>query len=127
MNIGGQFAGMRNVRCSECQRPLRLGEVGMCAGCDESADRQLADLAPSKPIAGNACTRCGHFACVCEIRQKHAPACKFRTAAACPIGLACEHGRDVCPECDPCTCGAATATERSLPVPLRPPERTSES
>lgn len=52
-----------------------------------------------------ACPTCGHFACVCGIRRVHADDCKFLRAATCPVGITCEHGRDTCPICDPCTCG----------------------
>lgn len=52
------------------------------------------------------CRRCGHLACVCAIRRRHAADCKFRIAAAGAVGIECPHGRDCCPECDPCTCGA---------------------
>jgi hypothetical protein len=34
----------------------------------------------------------------------HARYCRFRVARACAIPVACKHGFDVCPECDPCTC-----------------------
>lgn len=51
-----------------------------------------------------ACSTCGHFACVCGIRKKHAEGCRFRTAATCAVPIECDHGRDVCPVCDPCTC-----------------------
>lgn len=50
------------------------------------------------------CT-CGHIACVCVIKMIHKPDCKFLKAATCAVGIECEHGYDVCPKCDPCTCG----------------------
>ena len=53
---------------------------------------------------GSACLVCGHFACVCEIRRKHDEACRYRRAAAGSVAIECEHGYDVCPICDPCTC-----------------------
>lgn len=34
----------------------------------------------------------------------HQATCKFRRAATCAVGIECEHGRDCCPICDPCTC-----------------------
>ena len=34
---------------------------------------------------------------------KHDPDCKFGKAAG-GIAIECEHGYDVCPICDPCTC-----------------------
>lgn len=42
--------------------------------------------------------------CVCKIKAHHWPWCKFRNAMACPVAIECEHGYDVCPRCDPCTC-----------------------
>lgn len=55
------------------------------------------------------CDKCGHLACVCVIQGRHAKGCKFRIAATCAVGIECEHGRDCCPECDACTCGAGVA------------------
>lgn len=52
------------------------------------------------------CPDCEYFACICNIRARHAQGCKFRTSATCAIPIACDHGFDVCPDCDPCTCGA---------------------
>lgn len=53
-----------------------------------------------------ACPGCQHIACVCEIRRAHEVACKYRIAAAGAVPIECDHGRDVCPLCDPCTCSA---------------------
>ncbi len=50
------------------------------------------------------CSKCGHIACVCQIRRDHVESCRFRISATCAVGIECEHGRDVCPTCDPCTC-----------------------
>lgn len=50
------------------------------------------------------CTTCGHLACVCDILAAHVEGCRFRLAATCAIPIECDHGRDVCPICDPCTC-----------------------
>lgn len=61
------------------------------------------------PAPGTACPDCGYFACVCTVRKRHAEDCPFRVSMACPVGIECEHGHDVCPECDPCTCGAGVA------------------
>jgi hypothetical protein len=50
---------------------------------------------------------CGLISCVCDVVAKHARNCRFRRAALCPVAFECdEHGFDVCPTCDPCTCGA---------------------
>lgn len=50
------------------------------------------------------CPVCGHFACVCRIRADHDEHCRFRVAAAGNVAIECDHGHDVCPICDPCTC-----------------------
>lgn len=56
------------------------------------------------------CTTCGHLACVCKIIAEHPnPECRFRVSATCPVGIECEHGYDVCPTCDPCTCNQQEA------------------
>lgn len=57
------------------------------------------------------CAQCHHFACVCVTQRRHDEKCKFRISATCPVGIACEHGRDTCPICDPCTCGATVTPE----------------
>ena len=49
--------------------------------------------------------------------MEHKEHCKFRIAMVCPVGVACEHGFDVCPICDTCTCGSAR--EDSLRANLR--------
>jgi hypothetical protein len=53
-----------------------------------------------------------------EINQRHAKDCAFRMAATCPVELRCDHGHAVCPECDPCTCGAGIADQK-LPKAAR--------
>lgn len=50
------------------------------------------------------CPTCQHFACVCEIKALHREGCKYRIAAAGSVPIECDHGYDVCPICDPCTC-----------------------
>lgn len=54
-------------------------------------------------IPKSQCT-CGHIACVCNIKKNHNHDCKFMRSATCPVPIECEHGRDVCPICDPCDC-----------------------
>jgi hypothetical protein len=34
----------------------------------------------------------------------HKTSCRFRRAETCALPVECEHGYDVCPKCDPCTC-----------------------
>ncbi len=43
------------------------------------------------------------------VKKLHAPDCPFYRAANCPVGIECDHGYDVCPICDPCTCTALEA------------------
>lgn len=50
------------------------------------------------------CPQCDRLACICAILRDHIDGCSFRRAATCGIGIECDHGRDVCPTCDPCTC-----------------------
>lgn len=51
------------------------------------------------------CPKCGRLACVCEVKRVHAKDCPFQIAVSCAVAIECEHGYDVCPKCDPCTCG----------------------
>ena len=65
-------------------------------------------------MSGIGCETCGHLACVCLIQSLHGPTCKFRVSATCAVPIECEHGRDCCPICDPCTCNPR--------VEIRPPQ-----
>ena len=57
-----------------------------------------------------ACHTCQRFSCICVARSRHAADCRFLISASCPVGIECdEHGRDVCPKCDACTCGAGVS------------------
>jgi hypothetical protein len=47
---------------------------------------------------------CGLIICVCEKIKGHALECRYLVSMLCPVAIACEHGLDVCPECDSCTC-----------------------
>lgn len=64
----------------------------------------------SEPLVGVhnvpvGCAKCGHLACVCGIRKAHPdPKCRFRVSSTCAVPIECDHGYDVCPMCDPCTC-----------------------
>lgn len=48
---------------------------------------------------------CGLIQCECVRARAHTKDCKFRKALTCVIGFECDHGFDVCPECDACDCG----------------------
>ena len=39
---------------------------------------------------------------------EHVEGCRRRKAATCAIPIECDHGFDVCPVCDPCTCAEVT-------------------
>ena len=41
---------------------------------------------------------------VTNLAVGHKTDCLFFRAVACTTPIACEHGYDCCPECDPCTC-----------------------
>jgi len=49
------------------------------------------------------CT-CGLISCVCKVVRVHKQDCRFRISLVCPVGIACEHGSELCPICDACTC-----------------------
>ena len=54
------------------------------------------------------CRKCGNLvSCVCVINQQHKADCCFRLAANLPFELACDHGFQACPLCDPCDCGVS--------------------
>lgn len=55
---------------------------------------------------------CQLLSCVCAEARTHAKDCRFRKALTCAIPIACEaHGYDVCPVCDPCTCGPSKVAD----------------
>lgn len=60
------------------------------------------------PVPPPGCT-CGQLSCVCNVISNHHPECKFRRATAGSVPIECDHGRDVCPICDPCTCAEHTS------------------
>lgn len=47
---------------------------------------------------------CGLIICVCERARAHQRGCPFRKALTCSVSIPCEHGSDLCLECDACTC-----------------------
>ena len=56
------------------------------------------------------CPKCQHILVAgspcqaCAIRKGHKGNCLYRIAATGGVGIECDHGRDVCAICDPCTC-----------------------
>ena len=44
-----------------------------------------------------ACEKCQHFSCVCQVLADHVEGCRYRLAVTCAIPISCDkHGRDVC-------------------------------
>lgn len=39
-----------------------------------------------------------------SVATGHEDDCRYRIATECAIPIECDHGYDVCPECNPCTC-----------------------
>lgn len=69
------------------------------------------DLRAARSLIG--CGACGHLACVCNIIAAHPdPKCRFRVSSTCAVPVECEHGFDVCPTCDPCTCRLTEGTAK---------------
>lgn len=66
------------------------------------------------------CKKCGFICCICQVQKDHEPGCTYRLSMQCPVGIECDHGYDVCPLCDPCTCEEIRRlTAEGLP-PLKP-------
>jgi hypothetical protein len=59
---------------------------------------------------------CQLISCVCVEKRKHKEGCQYRLAISCAIPIVCGHGFDVCPTCDPCSCGVAVPTRASARV-----------
>lgn len=53
--------------------------------------------------------------------SSHIKGCALRTAMTCAVGIECEHGYDVCPQCDKCTCDAIRA-QAAAPTTPKPTE-----
>lgn len=39
-----------------------------------------------------------------KMAEGHDKSCRFAISTRCTTPVECEHGYDVCPTCDPCTC-----------------------
>lgn len=77
---------------------------------DEAGERDQYNETSKKRSAGKC--YCKQIACCCWVFTKHPdPKCKFRVSMLCPVGVECDHGRDVCSICDPCTCDPATVAQ----------------
>ncbi len=46
----------------------------------------------------------GHVRHLRSALWNHRRDCRLRVATDGAAGIECEHGHDVCPKCDPCTC-----------------------
>lgn len=72
-------------------RPKRSGaKVTPCYGCGSRTALHPDDCPAFAPAV---------------LSNGHEPDCDFRRAETSPAAIECEHGHDVCPICDPCTCG----------------------
>lgn len=49
-------------------------------------------------------------------KMQHRPGCRMMLAATCAVAVACPHGFDACPACDPCTCDAERAAVHAIIV-----------
>lgn len=49
-----------------------------------------------------------------HVKRGHAVHCRFRLATTCTTPIECEHGYDVCPQCDPCTCSDPESPARHI-------------
>ncbi len=49
----------------------------------------------------------------CDASKTHKQGCRYLKSLSCWIAIECEHGLEVCPTCDPCTCGARSVSEGS--------------
>jgi hypothetical protein len=59
---------------------------------------------------------CQLIQCVCPQARPHVKECRYRIALTCAVPIHCEeHGFDVCPHCDPCTC-TTTRFNRTDPI-----------
>lgn len=80
-------------------------EIDLCPVCrtryeaDEPGFRAFADKAIAKNLNLEEVK-------VCDIRKEHKKRCRYRRAAELSVELACDHGAQACPTCDPCTCGS---------------------
>lgn len=51
------------------------------------------------------------YRAVTNLTVGHKTDCLFFRAVACAVAIECEHGYDVCPQCDPCTCGKGVSND----------------
>ena len=82
----------------------------------DEAIQKLADKLGLDVVHGpiNACPTCEHFTCVCDVMAQHEPDCKYRRAVCCSVAIECDHGYDVCTECDPCTCSVYKRLDKPI-------------
>lgn len=108
------------MSASENEAPVRKLTMVCDPGdrpLDEEDKRVIANLASVAAQKGmdfrvgkiEACKTCQFFECICELKRLHKEHCPLLKAAACPIAISCDHGLDVCPQCDACTCFAPVA------------------
>lgn len=89
--------------CKVCRRnrPTYIADPT----CPKGGYCEWVETVAAIPVRGNAP---GHIA-----------ECKYRRACDCAIPIACTHGYDVCPQCDPCTCNPKRDDVSSPDAPSR--------
>src|SRR5262245_53527217 len=67
----------------------------------------MVEIRINPPLDEVFCQVCGVIkeSCICDLKKKHKETCRFLRAARLSFELACDHGFQACPECDPCDCG----------------------
>lgn len=90
---------------AKLKRLTKSGKGRAKSGKPPAAGRRVERLVINPTPESVFCATCGQCPCCCGVRRNHAEWCRLRRAIECPVAIECEHGRDVCPTCDPCTCG----------------------
>lgn len=96
--------------CAHNHRHLRnedgscqCGEAHIDNSCASCFGHSVHEAAGDAPLVHSCTWPDGGNPCGCHLNHNHHPRCKLRRAMG-PVAVACEHGRDVCPECDRCNC-----------------------
>ncbi len=91
------------VDCREYQKMIQAADR-----VEQMVELMIIGLAvtmASEAVAAKICEKCGNLgSCTCAVEKNHLKNCRFRKAATLSVELACEHGFQACPKCDPCHC-----------------------
>jgi hypothetical protein len=77
----------------------------------ESRIKQLMVQPHDRRSSDHRCLCRNLASCVCDVIKQHKRTCRYRIAACLSFELACDHGLQGCPQCDPCTCGSTAHLE----------------